>query len=162
MRASLRLLITILAVAALAPQAWAHHAFQPQFDLASPIVLSGAVVSTDWRSPHTVIHLTGSEAGQPARDWLIETRSPAGLLKLGLTREALAPGAMLIVRAFRATACPQPAARAKGACKAKARALIFDNGRTVALGSDDCGPRDTIDMHIDHPCTPKSGSTQRP
>ena len=57
------------------------------------------------------------------------------------------PGATLIVRGFRAKTCA-----AKGSCRVAGRALVFGNGRTVYVGVADCGPRDTVDPSVSHPC----------
>ena len=108
------------------------------------------MVSVDWRNPHAVIHLAGSDAGGPAGNWLVETDAPGNLLRLGLTQASLPAGATLIVRGFRAKGCPARPGRT--ACKVEGRALVFENGKTVYIGVADCGPRDTIDPAVTHPC----------
>jgi len=50
-----RLAIAGLLVA-VAP-AWAHHAFQAEFDSGKPVHLTGTVTDMEWINPHAWIHI---------------------------------------------------------------------------------------------------------
>lgn len=146
MRASRLALVFAVATVLSAPQAEAYQVFQHEFDANAPVELSGTVTGLDWKEPHAVIHLAASDAGGPARDWLVEMASPGNLPRMGLAQSALTTGSSLIVRGFRAKAC------GKGPCKVAGRTLVFSNGRTIYVGVADCGPRDTVDPSVAHPC----------
>jgi hypothetical protein len=78
--------------------AFAHHSRAP-YDVTREIVIEGTVTKLDWRNPHILLTLsTLSANGEPSVQE-IEVWAVSEARALGLSREAIAPGAYVAVRA---------------------------------------------------------------
>lgn len=134
------LALGILALAA--PPAQAHHAFAAEFDGKAPVLLRGRVTKVEWINPHTWIHMTAAAGGiGSAREWMVEGGTPNTLLRVGVTRDTLKPGAEIIVHGYQSKdrACSP-------ACKANGRDVTLANGQKLFMGSSGAGaPRDGAD-----------------
>jgi hypothetical protein len=131
-------LLTALAVIDI--PAWAHHAFQAEFDGNQPIMLQGKVTKVEWINPHTWVHMDVLTNGA-AQEWMVEAGTPNTLLREGLTRDSLKIGEEIIVRGYRAKD-----ARCRPACKANGRDVTFLDGHKVFMGSSGTGaPKDGAD-----------------
>jgi hypothetical protein len=120
--------------------AWAHHAFQAEFDGNQPIMLQGKVTKVEWINPHTWVHMDVVANGA-AQEWMVEAGTPNTLLREGLTRDSLKIGEEIIVRGYRAKD-----ARCRPACKANGRDVTFLDGHKVFMGSSGTGaPKDGAD-----------------
>lgn len=120
--------------------AWAHHAFQAEFDGNVPIMLQGKVTKVEWINPHTWVHMDVLTNGV-AQEWMVEAGTPNTLLREGLTRDSLKIGEEIIVRGYRAKD-----ARCRPACKANGRDVTFLDGHKVFMGSSGTGaPKDGAD-----------------
>jgi hypothetical protein len=88
----------VLAVGALAQTATAHHS-RAAYDLTQEIVVEGTVADLAWKNPHIfmTVEIKG-QGGEPYR-LEIEVTSVSEAPVLGLTKEAIAPGTRLTVRA---------------------------------------------------------------
>ena len=90
-----QLMFVACAVGALAPAAaFAHHS-RANYDMTREIVVEGTVADLAWKNPH--IFMTVETEGEPSR-LEIELTSVSEARALGLPREAIAPGARVVVR----------------------------------------------------------------
>jgi len=121
--------------------ALAHHAFAAEFDARSPVLLRGKVTKVEWINPHAWIHLQVLTAGKPPQEWMVEGGTPNTLLRAGIDRNSLKPGADIVVRGYQSKdkLCLP-------ACKANGRDVTFPDGRKLFMGSSGTGaPRDGAD-----------------
>jgi hypothetical protein len=102
----------VCAVCALTPAgAFAHHS-RANYDMTKEIVVEGTVADLAWKNPHISMTLeTRSPGGEQSR-LEIELSSVSEALALGLKREAIEPGASVVVRAHPGRS--GPAAKAVG------------------------------------------------
>ncbi len=129
------------AVVAAAMPAQAHHAFAAEFDAKAPVLLKGKVTKIEWINPHAWVHILVETPGQPPQEWMVEGGSPNTLLRAGITRDTLQPGAEIVVRGYQAKD-----KRCLPVCRANGRDLTFPDGRKVFMGSSGTGaPRDGAD-----------------
>jgi hypothetical protein len=135
-----RIAAALTTAVALSAPAWAHHAFQAEFDGNVPVMLQGKVTKVEWINPHTWVHMTVVTNGTP-QEWMVEAGTPNTLLREGLTRDSLKAGEEIIVRGYRAKD-----ARCRPACKANGRDVTFLDGHKVFMGSSGTGaPKDGAD-----------------
>lgn len=98
MRKSLKLSACILC--ALVPgSAFPHHS-RANYDMQDEVVFEGTIIAMEWKNPHIGITLDINDVpgGQPVRQE-IEALAISEANALGLTREAIAPGSRVVVRA---------------------------------------------------------------
>jgi hypothetical protein len=132
--------VALLALGTIGTPAFAHHAFQAEFDGNAPLMLQGKVTKVEWINPHTWVHMDVVTDGT-SQEWMVEAGTPNTLLRAGLTRDTLKPGEEIIVRGYRAKDT-----RCRPACKANGRDVTFTDGRKVFMGSSGTGaPRDGSD-----------------
>jgi len=93
--AGLALIIALLAVA----WAHAHHGFGA-FDRTKPLTLTGVVKSVEWINPHVIVYLDVKGDGGKVEAWAIQTGPPNVLVRMGMTREALKPGAVFTLTGY--------------------------------------------------------------
>ena len=133
--------LCLAALTASATPALAHHAFAAEFDGKAPVLLKGKVTKVEWINPHTWIHMNAVGADGKTQEWMIEGGTPNTLLRTGITRDTLKPGADIVVHGY------QSKDRYCGpACKANGRDVTFPNGQKLFMGSSGTGaPRDGAD-----------------
>jgi len=78
----------------------AHHSFAAEYDRGKTVTLTGAVTKIEWINPHARIHIDVKDEGGNVGNWEIELGSPAGLLRLGWTRNSLKIGEMVVVNGY--------------------------------------------------------------
>jgi hypothetical protein len=78
--------------------AFAHHSRAP-YDATREILIEGTVSKLDWRNPHILLTLSTRSANGEASLQEIEVWAVSEARALGLSREAIAPGAYVTVRA---------------------------------------------------------------
>lgn len=115
----------ILALLVAAP-ARPHHAFAAEFDINRPIKLRGTVTKMDWINPHSWIHIDVKGPDGKVVSWMIEGGSPNVLLRMGFTKDALPPGAEIVLDGFQAK---------DGSNRGVGKTLSFADGRKLFLGS---------------------------
>ena len=124
----------VLALGAVAQQAYAHHAFAAEFDAKAPVLLRGKVTKVEWINPHAWVHVAVAAPGKPTTAWMVEGGTPNTLLRSGINRNSLKPGTEIIVRGYQSKdkLCTP-------ACKANGRDVTFPDGRKVFMGSSGTG-----------------------
>ena len=130
----------LMLLCAAAP-AKAHHAFAAEFDGKAPVLLHGKVTKVEWINPHAWIHMLADVPGKPPQPWMVEGGTPNTLLRVGIDRNSLKPGEVIIVRGYQSKdkLC-------EPACKANGRDVTLENGQKLFMGSSGTGaPRDGSD-----------------
>ncbi len=89
-----RLLVVTGLVISIVSPVGAHHS-PIAFDMTQAFAFEGTVTRFEWRNPHVYLVIEGSDQ----IEWLIETDATAVLTRSGWTRESLAPGEQVVVRA---------------------------------------------------------------
>ena len=131
----------LLVLCLAAPPARAHHAFAAEFDAKAPVLLRGEVTKVEWINPHTWIHMTVDTPGAPPKEWMVEGGTPNTLLRVGINRDTLKPGTVIVVHGYQSKdkLCTP-------ACKANGRDVTLANGQKLFMGSSGTGaPRDGAD-----------------
>ena len=86
---------------AVAP-AWAHHAFQAEFDSGKPVHLTGTVTDMEWINPHSWIHIDVKNPDGTVTNWMVECGSPNIMLRRGFTKRSLEVGTELTIQGYQA------------------------------------------------------------
>ena len=102
MRKTLAVVITAVGLLLAAAPAWAHHAFQAEFDQRKPVKLEGKVTDMEWINPHAWIHIDVKNADGTTTSWMVEGGTPNTLFRRGLTKESLLPGTEIVVDGYQA------------------------------------------------------------
>ena len=84
-------LAPILAVAAAAVPAVAHHSFA-MFDMKKEVTAQGVVTDFRWTNPHSWMHLDVTAKDGSKVNWALEMTSPNNLVLSGWRRSSLKPG----------------------------------------------------------------------
>ena len=116
--------IVLLAVAG---TAGAHHSRAP-YDMTTEVVIEGTVTELDWRNPHIsmTVEARGADGAPVERD--IEVTSVSEARAMGLAREAISPGAQVVVRAH--------PGRNAGDTRAVGIDVTIADGRVFPLNTD--------------------------
>jgi hypothetical protein len=80
----------------------AHHAFSAQFDVNTPIKLTGTVTKVEWTNPHVWFYMDVRDEADNVKNWGLEMGGTNGLLRTGWTRTSLKLGDIVTVEGFRA------------------------------------------------------------
>lgn len=96
----LNILATSLLLTSL--EASAHHAFALEFDVNSPVELSGIVTKVEMINPHSWIHIAVVNDAGETENWMVEGGSPNALFRRGVTKKSFPIGDELIVGGYQA------------------------------------------------------------
>ena len=93
-----RLILGLVAAAAFAAPAWAHHA-QAMFDRTNPVTFTGVVKSFESMNPHSWLQLDVASGGK-ATEWALEVEAPGVLTRAGIKPTDFVVGERVKVTAF--------------------------------------------------------------
>ena len=82
----MRFSISILATLVLVTDAPAHHSRPAQYNMDSPIGLTGVITDMDWINPHSYIYLDVTSEDGEVVTWNLETLPVAMFSKAGMTK----------------------------------------------------------------------------
>jgi hypothetical protein len=105
--------------------AWAHHAFEAEFDLNKPVHLAGKVTGMEWINPHSWIHIDVTDADGKVQNWMIECGSPNIMLRRGFTKRTLEVGTEITVQGYQAK---------NGTLRANGSSITFKDGKKLFVG----------------------------
>jgi hypothetical protein len=113
----------------------AHHSLS-EYDLSAVIELRGTVSKVEWTNPHIFIHLDVTGPDGTHETWQVEADSPSALHKAKLSRQMLAVGTVVGIKAFRAN---------NGSTRAAGTEIVFANGAKHPLQPQEVKSRTYID-----------------
>src|SRR5262245_60192349 len=82
----------LLAGAAPAAPATAHHSFAAEYDRNKTIKVTGSVTMVEWTNPHARLYVDGKDETGKQQVWDFELGPPNGLMRNGWRRDSLKPG----------------------------------------------------------------------
>jgi len=115
--------------------AFAHHAFQAEYDDKKPVHLVGKVTEMEWINPHSWIHIDVTMPDGKVVNWMVECGSPNIMLRRGFTKRSLEAGTDLIIDGYQAKS---------GEMKANGGSVTFKDGHRLFVGGsnpDDPGSK---------------------
>lgn len=103
----------------------AHHNFAAEFDANKPLTIEGTLREWEMINPHSWFHIDVEGPDGAVVTWMVEGGSPNQLIRNGVTKNTVALGTRLIIRAY--------AAR-DGTNKAVGRDFVLPGGERLFLG----------------------------
>ena len=80
----------------------AHHSFTAEFDIYKPVIIEGTITKVDWVNPHIQIYLDAKDEGGKQGSWKIESWGTGNMRRAGVSRDKLAVGTSVKIRAYHA------------------------------------------------------------
>src|SRR5438034_1789226 len=106
--------------------AFAHHAFQAEYDANKPVKVTGVVKKVEWTNPHIWFYVDVKDESGKVTTWGFSGGPPGMLLRRGITKDVLKIGSMVNVEGSRAK---------DGSNNASGRKVTFPDGRDVFTAS---------------------------
>lgn len=90
---ALTLVLTLVALVAIAIPALAHHSFSAEFDGTKRVSLTGVITNVKWQNPHVYFYIDVKDpVTNRVTNYAVELGSPNGVLGNGLSRDVLKVG----------------------------------------------------------------------
>ena len=105
--------------------AFAHHAFQAEFDDKKPVTLTGKVTDMEWINPHAWIHIDVTNPDGSVTNWMVECGSPNIMLRRGFSKRSLETGTTLTIKGYQAK---------NGTNRANGSSVTFQDGKKLFVG----------------------------
>jgi len=125
MRTQLAILVAGASSVLIAPPASPHHAFAAEFDINKPVTLEGTLTEWEMINPHSWFHIDVESPDGEVVTWAIEGGTPNQLIRMGVTKNSLPVGTLLVIEGYLAR---------DGSNKAVGRDFTFPDGTRVFLG----------------------------
>ena len=125
MRTKLAMVAASAGLLLAAAPAWAHHAFQAEFDSTKPVKLVGKVTDMEWINPHSWIHIDVTNPDGSVTNWMVECGSPNIMLRRGFSKRSLEKGTLLTIQGYQAK---------NGQNKANGSSVTFQDGKRLFVG----------------------------
>ena len=103
-----------------------HHAFQAEFDENKLLKLTGILTKIEWINPHVYFYLDVTDQSGKLTNWALESVTPAGLRKAGLTKS----GFFEVGQTYTVTVC---GAKDDSKNLAWVKDFKFPDGRVVTI-----------------------------
>jgi hypothetical protein len=87
----------------------AHHTIGAYYDVMQRVSLNGVVQGVEWKQPHVFLHVAVKRSEGVTVEWILETRAPNILNRLGIDQDTVKPG-----DSVHATVCPAKDGSNKG------------------------------------------------
>lgn len=82
----------------LAAVGFSHHAQAPFFDQSREVEIEGVVTRFDFRNPHPVLYVDGTDESGEVESWEIQFGNATGLRRRGWHRDIIQPGERITAR----------------------------------------------------------------
>ena len=99
---TLRVLVAVGFVGALASPLAAHHSVSAEFDSTKPITFTGKVTKVEWMNPHIYTHVEVKNPDGSVVEYRVEGGPPNSLYRNGWREDTLKPGETVKVTGIRA------------------------------------------------------------
>lgn len=100
----------------------AHHSFAAEYDETKPIKVTGVVTKVEWLNPHIWFYVDVKDDKGNVTNWAFSGGAPGQLMRRGITKDAIQPGATVIVEGFLAK---------DGSHNANGSKVTFQDGTSV-------------------------------
>jgi hypothetical protein len=125
MRSVTLLVVAVALLCSTSGQVGAHHNFAAEFDINRPLTLEGTLKEWEMINPHSWFHVDVEGEDGEVVTWMVEGGSPNQLIRNGITKNTVAIGTRLVIRAYGAR---------DGTNKAVGRDFMLPDGQRLFLG----------------------------
>lgn len=77
-----------------------HHSFSAEFDIGSPVEVTGTVTHVEWTNPHAWFHLDVEDENGNIEKWKIEMLGINALVRSGISPKTIEPGDLLTITGY--------------------------------------------------------------
>jgi len=99
---TLRVLVAVGFVGALASPLAAHHSVSAEFDTTKPVTFTGKVTKVEWMNPHIYTNVEAKDPDGKVVVYRVEGGPPNALFRQGWRRETIKPGDVVTVSGIKA------------------------------------------------------------